>query len=158
MMDGERDRSMDMHIGAYRRKYLPTLAELIDRLSIVLLKEVFLQEHSAEYRAERALIEHDIDAILTEKRVDTAHYLNAGDVRAVLMLMLSNRVIWENESRARAGEDGQDHLLKFTHSVNGVRNTAKNAIAAHIGDRKDFKIDCFAADLIEEFGNWGIFE
>ena len=28
------------------RKYLPTLAELIDRLSIIQLKEVFISEHS----------------------------------------------------------------------------------------------------------------
>ena len=43
------------------RKYLPTLAELIDRLSIVQLKEIYIPEHAEEYRAERALIEHDVD-------------------------------------------------------------------------------------------------
>ena len=31
------------------RKYLPTLAELIDRLSIIQLKEVFITEHKTEY-------------------------------------------------------------------------------------------------------------
>ena len=31
------------------RKYLPTLAELIDRLSIIQLKEVFITEHKEEY-------------------------------------------------------------------------------------------------------------
>ena len=31
------------------RKYLPTLAELVDRLSIVQLKEVFITEHKEEY-------------------------------------------------------------------------------------------------------------
>ena len=31
------------------RKYLPTLSELIDRLSIVQLKEVFITEHKEEY-------------------------------------------------------------------------------------------------------------
>jgi hypothetical protein len=30
------------------RKYLPTLSELIDRLSIVQLKEVFISEHKGE--------------------------------------------------------------------------------------------------------------
>ncbi len=34
------------------RKYLPTLSELIDRLSIVQLKEVFIAEHKAEYGQE----------------------------------------------------------------------------------------------------------
>ena len=31
------------------RKYLPTLSELIDRLSIAQLKEVFISKHKEEY-------------------------------------------------------------------------------------------------------------
>ena len=42
------------------RKYLPTLAELIDRLSIVQLKEVFLPEHKTEYSKEILDIVHEI--------------------------------------------------------------------------------------------------
>ena len=34
------------------RKYLPTLSELVDRLSIVQLKEVFIPEHKQEYNQE----------------------------------------------------------------------------------------------------------
>ena len=34
------------------RKYLPTLSELIDRLSIAQLKEVFIPEHKKEYAKE----------------------------------------------------------------------------------------------------------
>ncbi len=34
------------------RKYLPTLAELIDRLSISQLKEQFIPEHKEEYAQE----------------------------------------------------------------------------------------------------------
>ena len=34
------------------RKYLPTLSELVDRLSIVQLKEVFITEHKEEYAQE----------------------------------------------------------------------------------------------------------
>ena len=48
------------------RKYLPTLSELIDRLSIVQLKEVFIPEHKDEYSKEISDILHDID--LTIKR------------------------------------------------------------------------------------------
>ena len=35
-----------------KRKYLPTLSELIDRLSIVQLKEVFIPDHKEEYAKE----------------------------------------------------------------------------------------------------------
>jgi hypothetical protein len=43
------------------RKYLPTLAELIDRLSIIQLKEVFIPEHKKEYAKEIKDIVHDIE-------------------------------------------------------------------------------------------------
>ena len=48
------------------RKYLPTLSELIDRLSIVQLKEVFISEHKKEYAKEIADIVHDINLVLKE--------------------------------------------------------------------------------------------
>lgn len=132
------------------RKWLPTLAELIDRLSIVQLKQIFIPEHAAEYGGEAADIEHDIDLLLAGKDID------ARVIRAILIVMLSNRVIWENESKARTGSSEQDHLLKFTHSINGVRNRAKNIIAEMEGGRKDWKLDCLAAELPPEYGNWNL--
>ena len=49
------------------RKYLPTLSELTDRLSIVQLKEVFIPEHKAEYAQEISDIVHDIQVCLENK-------------------------------------------------------------------------------------------
>lgn len=137
---------------AEKRRYLPTLAELIDRLTIVQLKEIFIPEHAAEYKAERELIQHDIDLILSNSDC----YIGAREIRAMLVMMLANRFIWENESKARAGGSDQDALLKLTHSINGVRNRARNVVAAWEHGRLDYKIDCLAANLPEEFGNWGI--
>ena len=51
-----------------KRKYLPTLSELIDRLSIAQLKEVFITEHKNEYAQEISDILHDIDLTLKEKK------------------------------------------------------------------------------------------
>ena len=47
------------------RKYLPTLSELIDRLSIAQLKEVFITEHKEEYAQEIKDIIHDINLELS---------------------------------------------------------------------------------------------
>ena len=99
------------------RKYLPTLSELIDRLSIAQLKEVFITEHKEEYAEEISDILHDIDLTLKEKD-------------AIL--------------------DGNN--LELTHGLNGLRNTAKNRIQELAGGRKDYKIDCLAAD----FKDWEI--
>lgn len=153
----QRDTRNDVHLTRNARKYLPTLAELVDRLSIVQLKDIFISEHSAEYRAEREMIEHDIDLILAEKHAATGYRLTAMAIHAIQMIMLTNHYIWANESKARQGGPDQDKLLKLTHSVNGQRNAAKNVLARDVGDRLDFKIDCFASELVKEFGQWQVF-
>lgn len=140
------------------RRYLPTLSDLIDRLTIVQQKAIFIREHRDEYRAEIALIIHDIDVMLGERPP-----LQADQIRAIIIIQLANAYIWMNETRIRDGssnesEDVQLRLLKATHAVNGVRNTAKNVLATFDGGRHDYKIDCFAADLVEQFGDWNVFE
>ena len=45
------------------RKYLPTLSELVDRLSIIQLKEVFITDHKSEYADEISKIIKDKDGI-----------------------------------------------------------------------------------------------
>ena len=51
---------------AKTRKWLPTLGELIDRLSIHQLKEVFIPENKENYGNEMKDMVHDIDLILKE--------------------------------------------------------------------------------------------
>lgn len=113
------------------RKYNLTYAELIDRLSILILKEIFIPENKEEYRKEQKLILHDLGE-------------QANLIYGTLVIMLTNRYIWENESKVRNGESQDLHLLKLTHSINGVRNTAKNLISSYKGERLDFKVDCLA--------------
>jgi hypothetical protein len=128
------------------RKYLPTLSELIDRLSIAQLKEVFISEHKAEYAQEIADISHDIQLIL-----DNSEEVTAETIRAIVVLAQMNLHIWHNESNYRKGiKDGNN--LELTHGLNGIRNTAKNKIQEVVGGRKDYKIDCLAAD----FKDWEI--
>ena len=52
------------------RKYLPTISELIDRLSIVQLKEVFIPEHKEKYSKEIQDIVHDLDKLGLQKEYD----------------------------------------------------------------------------------------
>jgi hypothetical protein len=135
------------------RKYLPTLADLVDRLTIVQQKAVFIPERRDEYRLEIDDILHDIDVILTK----LPKPLGAAEIRAICVIQLANRFIWENESIARNGGDGHDSRLKLTHSINGVRNSAKNVLSHNTGGRQDYKVDCLASNLPAEFGNWDIF-
>ena len=134
------------------RKYLPNFSELLDRLSIVQLKIINIPEHKKEYEEEKSLILHDIDLLLKDIKV-TAKILWATQVIA-----LTNKSIWDSESKARLGGNEQDKQLRWTHSLNGIRNSAKNVISRELGERVDLRIDCLAAELCEEFGNWNIFE
>tara|TARA_R110000824_G_scaffold23294_3_gene83860 strand:- start:277 stop:690 length:414 start_codon:yes stop_codon:yes gene_type:complete len=129
------------------RKYLPTLSELIDRLSIAQLKEVFITEHKEEYAKEISDILHDINLTLKEKNV----IIDSDTIRAIVVLSQMNLHIWHNESNYRKGiKDGNN--LELTHGLNGIRNTAKNKIQELSCGRKDYKIDCLAA----EFKDWEI--
>jgi len=129
-----------------QRKYLQTLSELIDRLSIVQLKEVFIPEYKAEYAKEINDIVHDIQLILDENSA----VIDAKTIRAIIVCSQMNLHIWHNESNYRRGiKEGN---LELTHGLNGIRNTSKNVIQEIIGGRKDYKVDCLAA----EFNDWEI--
>ena len=123
------------------KKYLPTISELIDRLSILQLKEVFIPEHKKEYAKEIKDIMHDLELEGLDSKL----------IRAVIVVSQMNLHIWHNEAEARKGINAGENLI-LTHGLNGLRNVAKNKIQERTGGRKDYKIDCLAA----EFKDWEI--
>ena len=129
------------------RKYLPTLSELIDRLSIAQLKEVKIPEHKEEYASEINDVLHDVQVLLDKQDGK----ITAETIRAIVVLSQMNLHIWHNESNYRKGIRGGNNL-ELTHGLNGIRNTAKNKIQEIVSGRKDYKIDCLAA----EFKDWEI--
>ena len=137
------------------RRYEYAISDLLDRLSIIQLKSIRIPENKKKYDKEIKDILHDIDLIINKKDIK----FNARMLHSIMIIMLTNDTIWLNESKARLGK--KEKLLKFTHSINGVRNTAKNIISKEVGDREDLKIDCLAEEFltskfIKEQGNWKI--
>ena len=130
-----------------QRRFQPTISELLDRLSIVQLKEVKIPEHKVEYAQEIADIVHDIQLIIDQNDV----IINAEMLRAIIVCAQMNTHIWYNESNVRSGVAAPS-MLALTHGLNGIRNTSKNKIQEVFGGRKDYKIDCIAAD----FKDWEI--
>ncbi len=128
------------------RKWLPTLGELIDRLSIHQLKEVFIPENKENYASEINDMVHDISLILKEHKGE----ITGEVIRAIVVLSQMNLHIWHNETKYRAGTG--DGNLGLTHGLNGIRNTAKNKLQESVGGRKDYKIDCLAS----EFKDWDV--
>lgn len=132
------------------RKWLPTFSELIDRLAIHQLKEVFIPENKKQYSKEIDEIVHDIEIIIKEKDIQFSGEM----VQAIVILAQINAHIWYNETKVRGGSDQDLHLLKLTHGLNGIRNNTSNYISSLIGsgERMDWKTDCLAA----EFKDWEI--
>jgi hypothetical protein len=124
---------------------MPTVAELIDRLSIHQLKEVLIPENKEKYSKEMVDIVCDIDTILNEEKI----CLSGEMIQVIIALAQINTHIWYNESRARNGEEQDLKLLKLTHGLNGIRSSLQNMILDIVGksNRKDWKTDCLAADF-----------
>lgn len=126
------------------RKYLPTLSELIDRLTIAQLKEVFIPEHRETYAQEIKDIMHDVDMILNDHEIK----LSADDIRTIVVLSQMNLHIWHNEGNFRKGiRDGNN--LELTHGLNSIRNFCKNRLQSKVGGRLDYKLD-----NVKAFESW----
>lgn len=133
-----------------QRKYLPTLAEKLDRLCISQLKELLIVEHKVEYAKEIKDIMHDIDLDIKEGKLE----FSAKTLRELIILVIMNREIWLSESAARSGKTDGNDLLK-SHSLNSLRNQAKNRIQEIVpNSRKDYKIDVLTKEYIDWTPSW----
>jgi hypothetical protein len=74
-------------------------------------------------------------------------------IRAIIVCSQMNLHIWHNEANVRSGKEGPNKLA-LTHGLNGIRNASKNKIQEKFGGRKDYKIDCIAADFKEWEISW----
>ena len=124
----------------------PSIAFLIDLLSIVTLKSIILGCNNPEKKEAYELETQQIINSLNSKGQ------NGRLIRAIQIGMLSNRLIWENETKARSGGRDQDHLLPLTHTLNGMRMRAGNFIVSETGGRKDLNLDRVDEELCKKYG------
>ena len=124
------------------RKYLPTMGELVDRLSILQIREVLDPKNKDSYKGQIDNIQEDLE---------TGYSLDSKLVRAIVVLSQINLHIWMNESGAREGEGGLNNL-RLTHGLNGIRNQAKNKLNSVSGEDAEQKVECTAA----EFKDWEV--
>lgn len=114
-----------------KRTYLPTLADLIDSLTISQLKEVKFHDDTLAYAHELKRICHDIDMLIREKNVRFTSTL----IRIITIIAQVNMSIWDNKDKMQEVK-GKHYvkLLTNAHQLNGVRNTMKNKISEMVGD------------------------
>lgn len=118
------------------RKYMPTIADLIDSLTINQIKEIKFPDQKEAYREEIGKICHDIDLVLDEKNI----VIDSRFIRILIVLAQLNLSIWENKDQMqKESPENYLKLLKLSHQLNGVRNTLKNKISEIIGDSDPVK-------------------
>ncbi len=128
------------------RKWLPTLGEILDRVSIITLKATFDIPNKDKWEMEIQDLLHDAQLILGKEQPQ----ITADFLRAVLVLGQFNTLIWENEKRQRANDPDGNNLI-FTHQANGVRSRSRDIINKKVKNRTDEKIDAGLASELPPF-------
>ena len=113
------------------RLFLPTIADLIDSLSIDQIKAIKIKNHKESYQKEIERICHDINVIIEDKK---KLKLNARLIRIFMMIALINLFIWNLKDEMKEKPDEYDRLLKLAHQLNGIRNQMKNLLLVEFGD------------------------
>ena len=113
------------------RNFLPSFAELIDRLTVDQIKEILLTNRSEEMSKEIQAICQDIDVMINQKQV----VLSSRFIRIVVILAQMNVHIWNNKDKMKAEPEKYDEHLKLAHQLNGLRNQMKNLLLEETGER-----------------------
>lgn len=117
-----------------KREYLPTLADLIDALSIDQIKEIKFKNKQS-YAKEINMISNDINLLIQEKDVK----LSAKMIRLIIVIAQTNLSIWENKDKMKQNPKEYDELLKLAHQLNGIRNKMKNLLLEESGEKEPSK-------------------
>ena len=128
------------------RQFLPSLSELIDRLTVTQVKLNLLVENSEDFSSEVTKLINDINLIVNEKKIEISGEL----IRAIVMISQINLHIWRNKDLMQENLENESEYLSYlkkAHQMNGVRNLLKNYILGleGISDasqlRSNFEVD-----------------
>jgi len=109
-----------------KRQYKLPLGELIDKITILQLRETLL--NSKKYEEDIRQLEHDIDLVMNEKNI----VLNARMVRIIFIIAQLNTLIWTFKDKMGNDTNNEEYVkyLKLAHQVNGLKNALKNRLIA----------------------------
>ena len=135
------------------RRFLPTLSDLIDRLTITQIKIIKSgTSKNDELKKESIDLQHDIDMIIKEKDSST----NAELIKDSVAIAAINLEIWNTKDKMQENLENEAEylkLLKLAHQLNGYRNRIKNNVNERIGElnestkRTNFETDGLDIDL-----------
>jgi len=110
------------------RRVLIGLGELLDRLSIDLIKQVADPAHATGYGEEIAAITADLDRLPALRGTALSGRL----VRLLAALAQINLHIWQAKDEMRAHADRFADAVTLAHRLNGIRNQLKVALQSEL--------------------------
>ena len=122
------------------------LGELIDRLSILQIKELLLDGDFSDAISD---LEHDIDRVYEEQDVK----LNANLIRQIVLIAQTNLHIWllKDEMAIEDNEKQYNKKLKLSQDFNNcIKNSIKNMILDLGGEVPEPKLKATFVDV----GEW----
>jgi hypothetical protein len=111
------------------RQFLPTFAELLDRMTVTQIKLSLIENGKEDFKDELRKISHDLNNIIEAKSIS----LNSDLILIFINLAQLNLHIWNNKDKMQENLDNQEtylQLLKISHQLNGFRNQLKNKLLA----------------------------
>lgn len=115
------------------RDYLLPFSELLEQMTVLQLRELFIDKTASIYANDIKNIEHDLDLIIKEKDIK----LSARLLRLSFLIGQINALIWIYKDRMLENDKDYIPYLKLSHQINGVRNVAKNELLRLINDGGD---------------------
>ena len=109
------------------RQFLPSLSELIDRLTVTQIKQALLGDKKKDFYNEINKLSNDIDIIIKKENIK----LNSRIIRIIVLISQINLHIWKNKDLMQENlENNEEYLklLKLSHQLNGIRNRMKNQL------------------------------
>ena len=109
------------------RQFLPSLSELIDRLTVTQIKQALLGDKKKDFYNEINKLSNDIDIIIKKENIK----LNSRIIRIIVLISQINLHIWKNKDLMQENlENNEEYLklLKLSHQLNGIRNRKKNQL------------------------------
>lgn len=109
------------------RQFLPSFAELIDRMTVTQIKLSLIENGKEDFKDELRKISHDLNNIINANKIP----LNSELILTFINLSQLNLHIWNNKDKMQENLDNQDiylQLLKVSHQLNGFRNQLKNKL------------------------------
>jgi hypothetical protein len=123
------------------------LGELIDKLTILQIKEIKLQKPKNNFKVEIKKIIKDINAYLKGK-------INIKLINYIIILSQINLYIWDLREEIYNKNKIDKKKLKLSHQLNAIRNIAKNKISKNLLNLNDKSTDHRTNVDLEDLKNW----